>query len=148
MSTTIVSDASPEAPATPAPVAEAQTETVAEAAVEIAQIQADRDVEIAEVHAATEEARIEAQAETAETIAEASVEAAQTEQAEWKTELAAVRADVSSIRETLDHLSLPPSQPESPGNPEVIAASPVVPETAAPAPAAEPKPKKKPHRWI
>ena len=156
MTTETVVVTSEETPTQGAPSASIETaETVAEAAVEIAQIEADRDVAIAEVHAeaATEqtEAIAEAQVETAEAHA-AAAEAVVTENEQWRTELtnqvATLAADVSSLRETL--ISASQNQPESSASPEATPdshAAPIAEPAAAEAPP-EPAKKKQKHRWI
>ena len=108
-------------------------EVHADAAVEVAQIQADRDVAIAETHAEVAAAAIEAEAdeddEEWETLLQ-NIEA-------LRTEHSALLASVSSIQARLEKLEAPPSPP-----PDLPKAE--DPTNAASEPAPEPPKAKKP----
>ena len=119
------------------PVPPEQTEAIADAAIEVAQIEADRDVKIEEIRAETIE-------DTNETLREATSE----ENEEWRRNIETrleqqetTNREILSTLQALREQQSPPNLPESPANPEAMPESLEAPEPA-------PKPKRPHHRLI
>lgn len=122
--------------------------SASEHAVEVAQIEADRDVALAEIHseAATEqvEAQAKAQVQAAEAIAEGNegLEECRRNIASQQTELTSIRETLQSIQAKLEATEMEP--PQSPEPESVVVEDLPAAETA---PEAPPKPKPR-SRWI
>lgn len=110
-----------EGAADPSPVLETATpEVVADAAVEVAQIQADRDVSIAEINAATTETIIQAQADEDDlwlrnelgTLSER-LAATESLAATQSLEIAAMSGQIADMAATILVLTTPPSSSET-----------------------------------
>ncbi len=120
----------------------AEVEPVAEAAVEIATIEANRDVTIAAIHAEQEIAVHEA---ISESVSNSELEACRTRITELETANTLLTAEVARLT--------PPPSEEPPPSPAVEVAEAENVEVVGPRenqePAPEPeKPRRKPHKWI
>lgn len=137
----------PLAPAVPAIGGEIPTEPVADAAVEIAQIQADRDVKLAEIHTEAEAERV-AIVEKVWTAQDADNERKR-EIEQCRAEITELKTGQTTIAETLQSIltKLTPAEPPPPNlPPESVEKTPDNPEASVPTPE-PPKPKKR-HKWI
>jgi hypothetical protein len=132
-----------EAPPGEAPVSEPVAEAVTDAAVEIAEIEANRDITLAVIAAETQEAQAEA-------FGQERVTALQSERDALWTENLSLREQVGNLEAQVLTL-LPSPEPEPPPNPTPPADEPPAPmpvSQEAPEPPPEPAQKRKPLRFI
>lgn len=122
---------------------EGGTEPIAEAAVEIAKIEARKEIKLAEISAETTVLQTEAVTRaSAEYNAQAEVEQCRWEIAELRAGQAATQEALALILTKLTPAELPPPNPL----PASVEVTPANPEVAEPTPE-PPKPKKR-HKWI
>lgn len=127
-------------------------EAVAEAAVEIAAIEADRDIALAVIEGENLASANEQFAEALNADAQTEIARLQAENEECRNTISTLETAVSELTATVAQLTPPPSEPSPPSPPEEPPASAAVEdpqEAAAIQPVEEPpKPKRRPLKWI